>query len=166
MLGDVMKWETQNAIVISALRLHERASHFGRCQLLVFDYHDQVTSVSLCKAFCDQFGNRFVGQACNIVKRNLSCISKGLSSSLPVNLKPSTSLMSRPTRRSLWKAAPVGWMEMILGRGCWVFVPPSIAMPREEQHLGIRTVWKPLKVTHRAWKEGSPVNNWTMLTCT
>ena len=40
-------------------------------------------------------------------------------------------------------------MEMILGKGCCVLVPPSIAIPREEQHFGIWIDWEPLNVTDR-----------------
>ena len=70
---------------------------------------------------------------------------------LPSRLIPSTSRISCPIRSPpAWKAAPFGWMEMILGRGCFVLAPPSMAMPKVEEHLGTWIVCRPT----RMWDKG------------
>ena len=62
--------------------------------------------------------------------------------SLPWSPTPSTSWMISPTFNSpLWYAAPSGWMEMILGRGCCVFTPPSMTRPRKGKHFWISMTW-------------------------
>ena len=62
--------------------------------------------------------------------------------SLPWSPTPSTSWMISPTFNSpLWYAAPSGWMEMILGRGCCVLTPPSMTRPRKGKHFWISMTW-------------------------
>ena len=72
----------------------------------------------------------------NDSRKRLLCIN------IPWSITPSTSLMISPTFNwPLWYAAPSGWMEMILGRGCCVFTPPSMTRPRKGKHFWISMTW-------------------------
>ena len=92
----------------------------------------------------------------------------------PSRPMPSTSLMSCPILSPpAWNAAPLGWMEMILGRGCFVFAPPSMAIPNVDEHLGTWIVCRPMRMWDKGgsgrragWKrrrENSKVHFWPFL---